>query len=333
VKSRPLTLLTLSARALGALLLLAPSLAAAQEEPKFEFAKAEAPKPNAPPAVEWTAQAKAGGLLMTGNSQVESATLGALATRKQGSNKLSLDGNLTYGRSNVWQAVADPNTPLVIDGLKRTTITSANNWLIRARYDRFFTLNNAGYASAQSGADHVAGKEFFGGGQVGYSRQLVNNAMNLFVAELGYDFSYESYEALTGGKVADPVSIHSARLFAGETLTLSKATGLTASVEAFFNLNKESKALNHVDGSTGVDPFKDTRVVAKAALTTTVVKSLSIAVGFRIRYDQNPAPLPIASLIPMNATLSPTAFSSTMGVPFAQTLDTQTEATLIYTFF
>ena len=66
--------------------------------------------------------------------------------------------------------------------------------------------------------------------------------MHLAVAELGYDLSYERYVQVPS-TTHDPVTIHSARLFAGETLTLTKATGITASVEALFNLNTEIKAL------------------------------------------------------------------------------------------
>ena len=53
-----------------------------------------------------------------------------------------------------------------------------------------------------------------GGGQLGYSRQLVKTDKNMLVAEIGYDFSYESYVEQPG-KTLDPVSIHSARLFVG----------------------------------------------------------------------------------------------------------------------
>jgi hypothetical protein len=312
---------------------VAPALAEAQTDPKFDFAKADAPKPEAPPVVEWKAQAKAGGLLTDGNSQLKAATLGVNVSRKANSNRVTFDANLAYGRSGVLTPVIDPAMPTVVDGLQRVTSTTTNNWLAKGRYDRFFTLNNSGYVSAQAAADPIAGKAFIGGGQIGYSRQLFKNDMNLVVAEIGYDFSYESYESVPTGKTADPVQIHAARVFAGETLTLSKATALVASVEAFFNLNKETKALNHSDGSTGVDAFKDTRAIGKVSLTTTLMKSLSIAFGLTAKYDQNPAPLPIATLIPKGDTLAPTAFASTMGVPFADTLDTQVEATLIYTFF
>ena len=123
------------------------------------------------------------------------------------------------------------------------------------------------------------------------------------------------------------MSIHSARLFAGETIKLTSATGLTASVEAFFNLNKETKALN-VDPphNPGVDAFHDTRVIGKLGVSTTLFKSLSAAINFRLRYDQNPAPLPVPSGTPAGIGFAPTF------QPFAETTDTASEVTLIYTF-
>jgi len=314
-----------------AAVLLSSSLAAAQAEPKYEFGKADELK--GVKAVEWKVQAKGGALVSTGNSQAKSAALGLIASRKEGSNKLAFEGGLAYGRTSVLQPVVDNTNPAMpsIVGLERQNVTTTNNWVAKGRYDRFFTLNNSGYGSAQAAADKIAGKTFFGGGQVGYSRQLVSDAMNLLVAELGYDFSYESY-VQQPGKTIDAVSVHSARLFVGETLKLSPATGITASVEALFNVNKEGKALNHTNGQPGVDAFKDTRVVGKAALTTTVWKALSLSFGFTLRYDENPAPLPIPPTAPAGSSYSATAFAATGGVPFAQTVDTLTEATLIYTF-
>ena len=130
----------------------------------------------------------------------------------------------------------------------------------------------------------------------------------------------------------DPVAVHSARILAGETLTLSAATGITASVEALFNLNEEGKALNHNTGKQGVSALHDTRVVGKAGLTTTIWKALSIAFGFTLKYDQNPAPFPIPKNVPAGSAWSPAAFASTGGLPFSNRVDTLTEASLIYTF-
>ena len=78
--------------------------------------------------------------------------------------------------------------------------------------------------------------------------------------------------------------------------------------------------------SPGVDPFHDTRVVGKVGLTTTLRKRLSIGFGFTVRYDQNPAPLPIPSGAVANVPYAPTF------QPFAEKVDTLTELNLIYTF-
>jgi len=309
---------------------LAPAAAQAQANPTFQFGKPDEVKKDdkkgETPKVEWKVQAKAGVLLTSGNSQSQNATVGLDASRKEGNNKLALDGGLAYGRSTLISPIYNnPAMPTEIDGIARESITTTNNWFSKGRYDRFFTANNAGYASAEAAADKIAGKTFFGGGQIGYSRQLLSDKLQLLVAEIGYDFSYESY-VQQPGKTLDAVSIHSARLFVGDTLKLTAATGISASVEAFFNLNKEGAAINVNTDQPGVDAFKDTRVIGKAALTTNLHKQLSIAFGFTLRYDQNPAPLPVPS------GAGPGSAYAAGFQPFADKVDTMTEATLIYTF-
>jgi hypothetical protein len=300
-------------------MLLAPGAAFAQATPKFDFARPEEAK-----AVEWKAQVKGGFVLTTGNSQTKSGTFAATASRKEGSNRLALEAAAAYGQSNVITPAVDTasNTITRID---RTSVVSTNNWLTKGRYDRFFTINNSGYLSAQAAADKVAGKSFYGGGQIGYSRQLYKSDVHLAVAEVGYDLSYESYVPQPM-KTLDPVTIHSARVFLGETAKLSEATGITASGEALFNLNSEPKALNVSTGMPGVDAFKDTRVVAKVGLTTTLVKRLSVGFGFTFKYDQNPAALPVPPGSPAGAAYA-AGFQ-----PFADKVDTLTEINLIYTF-
>ncbi|MFL5306502.1 MAG: DUF481 domain-containing protein [Polyangia bacterium] len=313
-----------------ALVLTASATARAQSNPTFTFGKpddvkAEPSQPVTPP-VEWKAQVKGGLMVTSGNSQTTNGTFAASASRKEGNNKLALDGGAAYGHSNVITPnYDDPTMPTVIQSLRRSDVETTNSWLIKGRYDRFFTTNNSGYASGQAAADKIAGKSFFGGGQVGYSRQLFKTAMHTTMAEIGYDFSYERY-VQSPGKTLDPVAIHSARLFLGEVLKLTPETGINASVEAFLNLNKETKALDASNGQPGVDPFHDTRVVGKIGLTTTLRKRLSIGFGFTVRYDQNPAPLPIPSI-----ATSGSSYAATFQ-PFADKVDTLTEVNLIYTF-
>ena len=297
------------------LILAAATPARAQGSPKFEFGKVEEVK-----AVEWKAQAKGGFLLTSGNSRTQSGTLTASASRKEGNNKLALEFGGAYGRAS--NRIAVPAMDPTMYEIGHQAVTSTNNYYGKGRYDRFFTANNAAYASAQAASDKIAGKTFFGGGQIGYSRQLYKSEMHLAVAELGYDLSYERY-VQQAGKVLDPVTIHSARAFVGETLKLSAATGASASVEALFNLNKEGGALDVSSGNPGVGAFKDTRVLGKVALTTTLIKQLSIGFGFTLKYDQNPAPLPP----PPNA--GPLMPARTF---FADKVDTISEVNLIITF-
>jgi putative salt-induced outer membrane protein YdiY len=298
--------------------LLLPSVAARAQNVAFDFQKPPAPPAPEKPPVEWKVQSKGGFLLTSGNSQMGNATLGLDASRLSGANKLSLNGNIAYGRTRLLVPVlsADETTTVAYN---RETRTTTNQWKTRARYDRFVTGNNSVYGLAQIGADKIAGKKLMGGGQVGYSRQLLKNDQHTLVAEIGYDVSFESYVVTPG-----TVSIHSARAFVGELFTLTKETGFSGSVEALFNLNKEDALdASAKDGSKGVGAFKDTRIIGKLGLTTTLHKSLSLGVGFTIKYDQNPALWPPVKGAP---PIDPAFY------PFADKVDTLTDATLIYTF-
>jgi large conductance mechanosensitive channel len=310
-----------------ALLLLLAAPAFAQGNPVFTYGKPEEIKQGAPPPppVEWKAIVKAGGLFTTGNSQTTNGMAALSLSRKESANKFSFDATAAYGKSNLPVAqFMDTANPNQITGIGRNNVVTTNSWLTKARYDRFFTTNNSGYASGLAGADQIAGKTFAGGGQVGYSRQLVKNDAHLLVSEIGYDYSYERY-LQQPMRTIDPVSIHSARLFVGETLKLSSSSGATASIEALFNLNREGAALNKQTGTPGVSAFHDTRVVGKVGLNTTVFARLSIGFGFTVRYDQNPAPRPIPSGTAAGSVYAP-GF-----LPFSDQVDTLAEATLIYT--
>jgi hypothetical protein len=292
-------------------------------------APAETAAPAAPPAptVEWKAQTKGGLILTDGNSQSKNFALGVNVSRKEGNNKLAIEGGLAYGTSNNTVVKVDSNTNTIYE-VDRQEVVSTNNWLAKGRYDRFLSANNAAYGSGQAAGDKIAGKSFFGGGQVGYSRQVLKDKWNILVAEIGYDFSHERYVSQPG-KTLDPVTIHSARILVGETLSITKQTGVTASVEALFNLNKENKAINVSDGTVGVKAFKDTRANCKVALTTELFRSLSFSFGFTFKYDQNPAPRPVPSTAPAGTQWP----SDYWRLAYARTWDTLTEATLIYTFF
>ena len=290
---------------------------------------APAPPPPAP-TVEWKAQSKGGFVMTSGNSQATNITFGANGSRKEGNNKLELEGNVAYGRSkNLVATVDNSSGSPVISSLDRQSVVSTNNWATKGRYDRFLSDNNVTYVSTQWAGDKIAGKTLFGGGQVGYSRQLRKDRWNLVLAELGYDFSYERY-VQQPNKTIDPVTIHSARVLVGETLSLTPATGLTASVEALFNLNHETKALNVNTGLPGVDVLHDTRINGKLGISTNLFKKLALGLSFTVKYDQNPAPRPVPSGAPAGTTYP---IGQYVSWEFADKVDTLTEVTLLYSFF
>ena len=265
-------------------------------------------------------------LITGGNSQSKNFSFGVNGFRKEGNNKLALEGGMAYGTSNNSVATVDSNNTIV--GVHRDDVVSNNNWAAKGRYDRFLTEHNTAFASGLAAADKIAGKTFFGGGQIGYSRLLLKDQMNLVVAELGYDFSYERY-VQQPNKTLDPVAIHSARLLVGETLSLSKETGVTASVETLFNLNKEGKAIDASTGNPGVSAFKDIRINGKFGLSTNLWRQLSFGFSFVFKYDQNPAPRPVPAGAPAGTSWPKDYWS----LAYSRTWDTITEATLIYTFF
>lgn len=302
-------------RVLPILLVLASPFAAVAQVPPVPPA---APPPPGPPPVEWKAQVKAGLVSTSGNAQTTTLSAGALASRADAANKLAVEGNLTYGRSGVL-VVRDANGNGQTDPgeIARDTQTTAENWLVKARYDRFLSARQGAFVAGSVGADVPAGKTVIAGGQAGWATKLVKTPAQELVGELGYDFSYEEYER-AGVKA---VEIHSGRAFLGETVKLAPAVALVGSIEALANLNGESAPNAH--GSGKVNAFDDLRVNGKVALTAAIRANVSLSVGFQLRWDRNPAPLPS---IPGAPPFAPGY------LPFAKEVDTVTDAALIVTF-
>jgi hypothetical protein len=288
------------------------------QDPKFTYGKPEDVK-----EVEWKAQAKAGLVLTTGNSENTNFTLGTSLSRKEKANKFSFDAGAAYAKSSIF-VLQDLNGNGTIDNrmeLQRIDTTTANQWFAKARYDRFFTEHNSLYISANFSGDEVAGKDLDAGAQVGYSRQLYKDDKHESVAEIGIDYMYEKLSASP-----DAVNIYSARIFLGHTSKLTGSTAVFANFEVLFNLNTEEKALRPIEAdmaAKGVDAFDDTRINFKAGLTTTLWKNLSFAFSYALKYDHAPAPLPAPKGTMYAATFT----------PFAETLDTITEAALVVNFF
>lgn len=254
------------------------SLAHAQPDPKFAFGKADDVKDVKD--VAWAAKAEAGVIVTSGNSRSTTVTGSASAERKDKDNKLAVQVTGNYARATT-RLVTDTNGNMLIDAgeLTESTATSARNAAAQARYDRFLSEKNSLYATALAAIDTPAGKDFQGGGQVGYSRGLLATAKHEVLAEVGYDLSYLNLTA--GGST----TIHAARAFAGYKGKLSTATALEGSLEGLFNLNSLAIA-----GQTA-KAFGATRVNAAAALTTSLSTKVSLSVSFAAKFNQFRTPL------------------------------------------
>jgi len=287
---------------------VAAPVALAQPTPKFEYGKHDDVKDVK--KTEWTATAEAGLVFTTGNSRTTTITAGAKATRKQKQNKFSLDASGTLARAST--IVARPamagDTVLSSNEVGREDKTSAQSYQVKLRYDRFLSEFNSLFVAALGGADIIAGKDFAGGGQLGYARLLFKTEKHEVTAELGYDFSYEDYV----DPAAEALAIHSARGFIGYKGKLSEVTSVDGSLELLANVNKQSDT---------VGAFEDLRANANASLSTKLTKSVSFQFGVIGKFDNAPAPLSIAGF-----TLDPN------DPPSALKLDTTTKASLIVNF-
>lgn len=271
-------------------------------------------KPDEVPAVEttdWAGSAEAGFLFTTGNSRTTTITAGGKLTRLAKMNKLAAEAGLAFAQSTVLVAAdLDASGDLSEDEITTQTLTTANTWFGKLRYDRFLTTHNSLYAAALINRDRPAGKELAGGGQVGYSRQLYKTAEHELVGEAGYDLSYEDLAA------TDPVIIHSIRAFVGYTGTLSPDTSVTASLESLSNVNTLATVPEEATA------FEDTRISAAAGVTTKLGKAVSLSFSIGVKFDNQPAPR-AAFPIPYEPGF----------VPLASKTDTLTKASLIVALF
>jgi hypothetical protein len=300
---------TSSCFAVLAVVLAAAPVAKAQPAPTFEAGKAADVKDVKD--VTWTAKGEAGLLATTGNSKATTVTAGASASRKDKDNKLELVFSAAYARATT-RVASDANGNGAIDAgeLSTASATSVENAMGKLRYDRYLTALDSFYLAALGAIDKVAGKDFQGGGQVGYSRSLYTDKTQQALAELGYDLSHTRLSAGTS------TTIQSLRAFVGYKNQLNKVTAFEASVEGLFNINAVTIGARHASA------FEDTRVNGTVSATTALSTKISVSASFALKYDHLPAPL---------ASIGGTPFAADFA-PIADTTDTITKVSLIFNF-
>ena len=281
---------------------LAPTLASAQDVPQAQDpAKATSGKTDltsdkattldrgddAKDATELSLSA--GGLQSGGNANLIALTAAEKFRLRRVDNQFKQAFAANYARS-----AAPPSTDL------QTTVANIQGLL---RYDRFlgdFTL----FFGAQARSDKFQGLILRTNLDPGVGYYFVNEKTTAFWTELGYDFQYDlrredaifnpdgSRQLDGSGKPLDKTRVlHSGRAFLGYENAFNETTKLSAGVEFL----------------QGISDTKVYRVNSDVALTTKLVKTLSIQFAFSERFDSEP-------------------------LPGKQKTDTLTSASLVYTF-
>jgi len=304
---------SLSFAAALAVFAAAPLVASAQPVPKFEFGKVDDVKDVK--GTQWDATAEAGVILTTGNSRVTTVTGGFKATRKEAKNKFSGEAAGAFARtSNLVANDINGDMLLQSDEVRREDKDSAKNYNAKLRYDRFLTEKNSLFVAALAGADPLAGKDFAGGGQLGYSRLLYLSDKHELAGEFGYDFSYENF-ATDDPTATQSLSIHSARAFTGYKGKLNETTTVEGSVEVLANI------LGQTVNGKDIGALEDLRVNLASSIAAKLSRSVAMSFSFTAKFDRVPAPLAIAGFM-----LDPD------DPPSASRMDTVTKASLIVTF-
>lgn len=297
-----------------AMVLAGAANVAGAQAPKFEYGKADDVKDVK--ATQWTAQAEAGAILTTGNTENMTATAAVKGARKTSSNKLEFTAAVAFIESGVRKDPIDEdnNGTISSNEIKTDRIKTAETYEGKLRYDQFLGKKQSLFAALLGRRDVPAGKDAVIGGQFGYSRVLWAGDTSEAVAELGYDFSYEKIKGAD-----DALNIHSARAFVGTKGKISDDTTWNASLEALGNVNSFTVSTR----ADKVGLFEDLRLNLVSGITTKLGKKLSAAFTFEAKYDDVPAPLSVSN-VPAGTVLDPTLE--------AANLDTLFKASLIYSF-
>jgi len=225
--------------------------------------------PGAPPASaedSFSGTVTAGAVVLTGNSETTTFTLGSAFNRKTPDWIYGFKASGTYGRSN------DPAT--------NVETTNALNGSASARGARRFGPIVAIYLEAAVDTDHLKSIEWRPAGEAGVSLQLVDRKEGDFQAESlrldfgfrgGYEYRFQYYP--THENLPD-VTIAAPKVGAAWRYAISRETIVGDEVTALLNLPDGPRLLL-------------TNVVK---LSTQLYRKLSFAVSYGIQEDTKPPP-------------------------------------------
>jgi putative salt-induced outer membrane protein YdiY len=263
---------------LAAAMLLALAGVAHADDPKYEYKD-----PSAPPPVDvkkptvWKANLTLGLTYVHGNAESIGVTGTGLFGVKRYNNEFTLSGGGAYQRSGISAYTPPPGK----GGPVTDFATSVENWLVKARYDRYFLERNTVFVSFQSQGDRPAGFIYRLEPQVGYARLFFTSAHQTFRGEIGYDYTFE-HRLTQPAPAPQDVQYHSGRLFLYYENKFTTYATFTEGLELL-------EAFNRLEGF---------RLNSLTTLSSQIWKNIAIKLNFKIAFNNDPAVRPAATGLP-----------------------------------
>jgi putative salt-induced outer membrane protein YdiY len=235
-----------------------PSSARSQEPPPT-FVYQTPPEKFADETV-WKANVQAGFLYVSGNAETIGGSFAGTVSYRHKFDQLELTLRTAYAYSGTSSVTGGP-----IDG----HVTSAENWLGRLRYDRFFDERNSVYAAYQMNGDRLAGIAYRIEPQVGFAHRFIADKQQTLRGEAGFDYMYERYLA---GSVPIDNQFYSIRLYGFYENKFNALASFSEGVELLEALNTpEHFLLNSV-----------------TSLTSTITSSWALKVSYILHLNFDP---------------------------------------------
>jgi putative salt-induced outer membrane protein YdiY len=284
--------------------LLCAALPARAADPTYEYKDPTAVPP--PPPVRltsWKANMTFGLVYVAGNAESLGLSGTGLLSARRGNNEWTLTGGGAYVLSGV--------SKYGMGGPITDTTNSAANWFVKGRYDRYFLVKNAVYASFQATGDRPAGFIYRIEPQVGYARLFFKSVHQLVRGEIGYDYTFE-HRVLQPPPAERDVQYHSGRLFFYYENKFTPFASFTEGVELL-------EAFNHTDAF---------RVNSITSLSSTIHKNVALKVVYTLHFNNDPPqrPTPTSGIDPTTPFVYP-ADQATFGK-----FDSQLDVVVAVTF-
>ncbi len=252
-----------------AALLAATALPARADEPKYEYKDvAAAPQQPVTGKTSWKANMTFGLVWVAGNAQSLGLSGTGLLSAHRGNDEWTLSGGGAY--------VVSGTSKYGMGGPITDSTTSAENWLVKGRYDRYFLEKNTVFVSLQGSGDRPAGFIYRIEPQVGYARLFFKSPHQLFRGEIGYDYTFEHRVIQPMGAPRD-FDYHSGRLFLYYENKFTAYASFTEGVELL-------EAFNHPESF---------RLNSITSLSSTIYKNIALKVNFTLHFNNDPALRPV----------------------------------------